>query len=49
MLFVVLSFEYYHLFGLLLSPTQRQRLIRSYNEKGEWTGITLVTEEKENY
>jgi hypothetical protein len=35
--------------GWLLSPTQRQRLIRSYNEKGEWTGITLVTEEKESY
>jgi hypothetical protein len=35
--------------GWLLSPTQRQRLIRSYDQKGEWTGITLVTEEKENY
>lgn len=34
--------------GWLLSPTQRQRLIRSYDEKGEWTGITLVTEEKMN-
>jgi Domain of unknown function (DUF3598) len=34
--------------GWLLSPTQRQRLIRSYNEKGEWTSITLVTEEKIN-
>jgi hypothetical protein len=32
--------------GWLLSPTQRQRLIRSYDEKGEWTGITLVTEER---
>ncbi|MFM6406443.1 MAG: hypothetical protein ACKPGT_17970, partial [Microcystis sp.] len=29
--------------------TQRQRLIRSYDQKGEWTGITLVTEEKESY
>jgi hypothetical protein len=35
--------------GWLLSPTQRQRLIRSYDQKGEWTGITLVTEEKESY
>jgi Domain of unknown function (DUF3598) len=34
--------------GWLLSSTQRQRLIRSYNEKGEWTSITLVTEEKIN-
>lgn len=32
--------------GWLLSPTRRQRIIRSYSEKGEWVGVTLVTEEK---
>ncbi|MFB2937162.1 DUF3598 family protein [Aerosakkonemataceae cyanobacterium BLCC-F154] len=32
--------------GWLLSPNQRQRLIRSYNEKGEWVSLTLVTEKK---
>ncbi|PSF36598.1 hypothetical protein C7H19_13030 [Aphanothece hegewaldii CCALA 016] len=32
--------------GWLLSPTRRQRIIRSYSEKGEWLGATLVTEEK---
>jgi hypothetical protein len=34
--------------GWLLSPVRRQRLIRSYNEKGEWINLTLVTEEKIN-
>lgn len=32
--------------GWLLSPTRRQRIIRSFSEKGEWVGVTLVTEEK---
>ncbi|GFE67899.1 DUF3598 family protein [Chroococcus sp. FPU101] len=32
--------------GWLLSPTRRQRIIRSFNEKGEWVGVTLVNEEK---
>lgn len=32
--------------GWLLSPTRRQRIVRSFNEKGEWVGVTLVTEEK---
>lgn len=32
--------------GWLISPTQRQRLIRSYGEKGEWLSLTLVQEEK---
>lgn len=32
--------------GWLLQPNQRQRIIRSYNEKGEWTNLTLVTETK---
>ncbi len=33
--------------GWLLSPTQRQRLIRRYNQQGEWESLTLVVEEKE--
>ena len=32
--------------GWLLEPNKRQRIIRSYNEKGNWTGCTLVTETK---
>jgi hypothetical protein len=32
--------------GWLIKPKLRQRLIRSYNEKGEWTSLTLVTENK---
>lgn len=32
--------------GWLLSPTRRQRIIRNFSEKGEWVGVTLVTEEK---
>jgi len=32
--------------GWLHSPEQRQRLIRSYNEKGEWVSLTLVKERK---
>jgi Domain of unknown function (DUF3598) len=30
--------------GWLLQPGLRQRLIRSYNAKGEWVSLTLVTE-----
>ncbi|MBW4644443.1 MAG: DUF3598 family protein [Goleter apudmare HA4340-LM2] len=30
--------------GWLIKPNLRQRMIRSYNEKGEWTSLTLVTE-----
>jgi Domain of unknown function (DUF3598) len=30
--------------GWLHSPSQRQRLIRSYDEKGGWASLTLVTE-----
>jgi hypothetical protein len=30
--------------GWLLADNQRQRLIRSYNDKGEWVSATLVTE-----
>lgn len=30
----------------LLSPDLHQRLIRSYDSQGSWTGITLVTERK---
>lgn len=32
--------------GWLYLPNQRQRLIRSYNEKGEWVSLTLVKERK---
>lgn len=30
--------------GWLLQPNLRQRMIRQYNEKGEWASLTLVTE-----
>ena len=30
--------------GWLLQPDQRQRLVRSYSDKGEWVSLTLVTE-----
>ncbi|RMF28250.1 MAG: DUF3598 family protein [Cyanobacteria bacterium J083] len=32
--------------GWLISPTQRQRIIRSFNAKGEWLNCTLVKETK---
>ncbi|MEH2347944.1 MAG: DUF3598 family protein [Nostoc sp.] len=32
--------------GWLIQPNLRQRMIRSYNDKGEWVSLTLVTEEK---
>lgn len=32
--------------GWLLQPNLRQRLIRRYNDKGEWSSLTLVTERK---
>ncbi|MCT7986637.1 DUF3598 family protein [Laspinema sp. A4] len=32
--------------GWLIEPTLRQRLMGSYNQKGEWTSVTLVTERK---
>jgi len=32
--------------GWLLQPNLRQRLIRSYNDKGEWTSLTLVIERR---
>lgn len=32
--------------GWLLQPKIRQRIIRSYNEKGNWVSCTLVTEKK---
>lgn len=32
--------------GWLLQPDHRQRLIRSYDRKGEWTRLTLVNERK---
>ncbi len=30
--------------GWLIEPNLRQRMIRSYNDKGEWVSLTLVTE-----
>lgn len=30
--------------GWLKSPLERQRLIRTYNNQGEWVNLTLVTE-----
>ncbi len=32
--------------GWLLQPDLRQRIVRSYNSKGEWVSLTLVTERK---
>lgn len=32
--------------GWLLQPNIRQRIMRSYNEKGNWVSCTLVTEKK---
>ncbi|MGC1394486.1 MAG: DUF3598 family protein [Coleofasciculaceae cyanobacterium] len=32
--------------GWLLQPNKRQRLIRTYSNKGEWVNLTLVTEQK---
>ncbi|HTL90259.1 MAG TPA: DUF3598 family protein [Leptolyngbya sp.] len=32
--------------GWLIQPDLRQRLIRSYSDKGEWVSLTLVTERK---
>jgi hypothetical protein len=33
--------------GWLLKPNLRQRLIRNYNETGEWISLTLVTERQQ--
>ncbi|WP_392531547.1 DUF3598 family protein [Nostoc sp. C117] len=32
--------------GWLIQPNLRQRMIRSYNDKGEWVSLTLVTESR---
>ncbi len=32
--------------GWLLQPNLRQRLIRRYSDRGEWSSLTLVTEQK---
>ena len=32
--------------GWLLEPDRRQRMIRSYDKKGEWSSLTLVNEQK---
>jgi hypothetical protein len=34
--------------GWLITPNLRQRMIRSYNDKGEWISLTLVTENRMN-
>ncbi|MBE9144232.1 DUF3598 family protein [Planktothrix mougeotii] len=34
--------------GWLIKPNLRQRLIRQYNNKGEWVSLTLVTEHKQS-
>ncbi len=35
--------------GQLNSPSERQRLIRTYNSRGEWVSLTLVTETRISY
>ena len=35
--------------GWLVEPDLRFRMIRSYNERGEWVSLTLVTERKVNH
>jgi hypothetical protein len=32
--------------GWLLQPDQRQRLVRTYSDKGEWVSLTLVKEQR---
>ncbi|MCA1994014.1 MAG: DUF3598 family protein [Coleofasciculus sp. S288] len=32
--------------GWLPQPDRRQRLVRTYNDKGEWVSLTLVTEQR---
>jgi hypothetical protein len=32
--------------GWLIEPNLRQRMIRSYSDKGEWVSLTLVTERR---
>jgi hypothetical protein len=32
--------------GWLIQPNLRRRMIRSYNDKGEWVSLTLVTEQR---
>ncbi|BAZ53507.1 hypothetical protein NIES4103_61850 [Nostoc sp. NIES-4103] len=32
--------------GWLIKPNLRQRIIRNYDDKGEWVNLTLVTEQK---
>ncbi|HAA33531.1 MAG TPA: hypothetical protein DCE56_44650 [Cyanobacteria bacterium UBA8553] len=32
--------------GWLVQPDQRQRLVRSYSDKGEWISLTLITEQR---
>ncbi|HEY9710496.1 MAG TPA: DUF3598 family protein, partial [Oculatellaceae cyanobacterium] len=32
--------------GWLVQPDQRQRLVRSYSDKGEWVSLTLIREQR---
>lgn len=34
--------------GWMITPTQRQRMIRQYTEQGSWVSLTLVTETRAN-
>jgi hypothetical protein len=43
---VKLGQEFFLEVGWLVSPTQRQRVIRSYNDRGQWINSTHVIEEK---
>ncbi|BAZ45121.1 hypothetical protein NIES4102_21390 [Chondrocystis sp. NIES-4102] len=44
--YVKLGHNYVLEMGWLIKPQLRQRIMRSYNEKGNWVSCTLVTEEK---
>lgn len=43
---VTLGHAFFLEVGWLVQPDLRQRMIRSYNSKGEWVSLTLVTERK---
>lgn len=43
---VKLGYNFVLEMGWLLQPQIRQRIIRSYNQKGNWTSCTFVTEKK---
>lgn len=43
---IVPGYPFFLELGWLITPTLRQRLIRSYDERGSWVGLTQVVEEK---